>query len=52
MTPSAIVGWDLTAALSLGDALGVPPAAAAELLPGIEAVMVAKLNEQMERPHG
>lgn len=40
-------GWDLTAALALGDALGVPPAAAAELLPVIEAVMVAKLNERM-----
>ena len=52
MTPGAIVGWDLTAALSLGDALGVLPAVAAELLPVIEAVMVAKLNEQMERPHG
>ena len=32
--------------------LGVPPLAAAELLPVIEAVMVAKLNEQMERPDG
>ncbi|WP_446681816.1 DUF7697 family protein [Chelativorans intermedius] len=45
--PGAVVGWDLTAALALGDALGVPPAAAAELLPPIEAVMVSKLNEQM-----
>ena len=52
MLPGAVVGWDLTAALSLGDALGVPPNAAAELLPVIEAVMVAKLNEQMERPDG
>ncbi|WP_374292973.1 DUF7697 family protein [Paenirhodobacter enshiensis] len=42
----------MSAALSLGDALGVPPAVAAELLPVIEAVMVTKLNEQMERPHG
>jgi len=48
--PGAVIGWDLAAALTLGDALGVPPAAAAELLPVIEAVMVAKLNEQMERP--
>ena len=47
MLPGAVVGWDLTAALALGDALGVPPAAAAELLPVIEAVMVVKLNEQM-----
>ena len=42
----------MSAALALGNALGVPPAAAAELLPVIEAVMVAKLNEQMERPNG
>jgi hypothetical protein len=40
------------AALVLGDALGVPSAATAELLPTIEAVMVAKLNEQMEVSHG
>jgi pantoate kinase len=45
--PRAVIGWDMSAALALGDALGVPPAAAAELLPVIEAVMVAKLNEQM-----
>jgi len=50
--PGAVIGWDLTAALALGDALGVPPLAMAELLPVIEAVMVAKLNEQMERPDG
>ena len=36
----------------LGDALGVPPLAMAELLPVIEAVMVAKLNEQMDHSHG
>ena len=42
----------MSAALALGEALGVPTTAAAELLPVIEAVMVAKLNEQMERPDG
>ena len=42
----------MSAALALGDALGVPPLAAAELLPGIEAVMVAELNEQMDYSHG
>ena len=42
----------MTAALTLGDALGVPPLAMAELLPVIEAVMVAKLNEQMDHSHG
>ena len=39
------------AALALGQALGVPPRVLAELLPGIEAVMVTKLNEQMEAYH-
>jgi hypothetical protein len=50
--PGAVIGWDMSAALALGDALGVPPLAMAELLPVIEAVMVAKLDEQMERPDG
>ncbi|WCR08925.1 hypothetical protein JHW45_11535 [Paracoccus stylophorae] len=50
--PGAVVGWDLSAALALGNALGVPPAAAGELLPVIEAVMVAKLNEKMDHSHG
>lgn len=52
MLPGAVVGWDMSAALALGDALGVPPPAMAELLPVIEAVMVTKLNEQMEHAHG
>ena len=52
MLPGAVIGWDIAAALTLGDALGVPPVAAAELLPVIEVVMVAKLNEQMERHDG
>jgi hypothetical protein len=50
--PGAVIGWDMTAALALGDALGVPPLGMAELLPVIETVMVAKLNEQMGRPDG
>ena len=50
--PGAVIGWDLSAALALGEALGLPPMAAAELLPIIEVVMVAKLNEQMDRPDG
>ena len=50
--PGAVIGWDMSAALSLGDAQGIPPVAMAELLPVIEAVMVAKLNEQMEQSHG
>ena len=35
------------AALAMANALGVPPVAAAELLPAIEAVMVSKINEQI-----
>ena len=47
-----VIGWDMSAALALARALGVPGVAVAELLPPIEAVMVAKLNEQMEHDHG
>lgn len=50
--PGAVFGWDLSAAFVLGDALGIPPLAMAELLPVIEAVMVAKLNEQMDNSNG
>jgi hypothetical protein len=50
--PGAVVGWDLTAALALGDALGVPPLAMAELLPLVEAVMVRKLNEELSANGG
>ncbi|MDO5756903.1 MAG: hypothetical protein Q4P24_05220 [Rhodobacterales bacterium] len=52
MLPGAVVGWDMSAALALGNALGVPPLAMAEFLPTVEAVMVAKLNEQMDQSHG
>jgi hypothetical protein len=38
----------MTAALALAEALGANRATAAELLPAIEAVMVRKLNEQIE----
>ena len=41
-----VIGWDMTAALALATALGIPPLAVAELLPPIEAVMVRKLNEE------
>jgi len=50
--PGAVIGWDMGAALALGTALGVPPLAMAELLPVIEAMMVTKLNEQMEQSDG
>ncbi len=38
----------MSAALALAQALGVPPLIVAELLPAIEAVMVRKMNEQMD----
>ncbi|KPQ04622.1 MAG: hypothetical protein HLUCCA12_16665 [Rhodobacteraceae bacterium HLUCCA12] len=47
MLPAAVVGWDMSAALALGDALGISPLAMAELLPIIEAAMVRKLNEEL-----
>jgi hypothetical protein len=46
MSGSAVLGWDMGAALQLGAALGVCPSAIAELLPAIEAVMVRKTNEE------
>ena len=52
MLPGAVIGWDISAALALGDALGIPPLAMAELLPVIEAVMVTKFNEQMDHSNG
>ncbi|MCV2449771.1 hypothetical protein, partial [Paracoccus sp. DMF] len=48
IAPGAIIGWDMGAALALAQALGINPLIAAELLPEVEAVMVRKLNEQME----
>lgn len=48
IAPSAVIGWDMGAALALGRALGVNTRAAAELLPEIEAEMVRKLNEQIK----
>ncbi len=47
MLPGAVIGWDMSAALAIGDALGVPPLAMAELLPVIEAVMVRAANAEI-----
>ena len=46
--PGAVLGWDMGAALAMARALGIDALIAAELLPEIEAVMVRKLNEQIE----
>ncbi|MHA1127322.1 MAG: DUF7697 family protein [Alphaproteobacteria bacterium] len=42
----------MNAALSLGTALGVCPITTAEILPAIEAVIVRKINEQMDQNNG
>ncbi|MDP7151166.1 MAG: hypothetical protein QGI08_15060 [Paracoccaceae bacterium] len=42
---STVLGWDMSAALALGTALGVPALAIAELLPAMEGAMVRKANE-------
>ena len=34
LAPNAVIGWDMSAALALGRAMGVDMRAAAELLPG------------------
>ena len=52
MSGGAVIGWDMAAALHLGAALGVSPLIIAELLPPIEAVMVRKINEEMQAGSG
>lgn len=45
--PGAVLGWDMTAALAMGSALGIAPQVVAELLPVIEAEMIRKTNEKI-----
>ncbi|MBD9529120.1 hypothetical protein IB235_20135 [Paracoccus sp. PAR01] len=45
--PGAVLGWDMTAALAMGRALGIAPLVVAELLPVIEAEMIRKTNEKI-----
>jgi len=47
MGGTMVLGWDMTAALAMAQALGIDPLIPAECLPEIEAVMVRKFNEQM-----
>ena len=47
-----MLGWDMGAALTMAQALGIDALIAAELLPEIEAVMVRKLNEQIASDDG
>lgn len=45
MAGAIITGWDMTAALALGEAMGLSRLLVAEILPDIESVMVRKLRE-------
>ena len=47
MAGKAVIGWDMTAAISLAHALGLNPMVVAELLPELEAVMVRRINEKI-----
>ncbi len=49
IVPGAVIGWDMTAALALADAIGLDRFVVAELLPGIEAMMVTKVNERIKK---
>ena len=42
-----VIGWDMGAALALGQALGLNSMVVAELLPELEAVMVRRINEKI-----
>jgi hypothetical protein len=41
------VGFDMTAALSLASAMGLPAALAADLLPHLEPICISRMNEQL-----
>jgi hypothetical protein len=43
----AVIGFDFGAVLAFAGAMGVNPAAVAEWLPGIEAVVVRELNKTL-----
>lgn len=45
-----VTGWDMTAALAMAAALGIPARLAAEALPEIEAAMVAATNRGDDAP--
>ena len=46
--PGVFMGWDMTAALALGAALGIDQMIIAEILPDIEAVAMRELNKKQE----
>jgi pantoate kinase len=50
--PGGVVGWDLSAAFALADALSLNLLIAAEILPAIEAAAVAAINRQISSGGG
>ena len=50
--PGAVLGWDMGAALSMAAALGYSAMAVAEILPEIEAIACARINERMRERDG
>ncbi|WP_075223294.1 DUF7697 family protein [Acuticoccus yangtzensis] len=52
VVPGGVVGWDMTAALAMADALGISTLAAAEMLPALEAAAVTAINKQIGSEHG
>ena len=52
VVPGGVVGWDMTAAIAMADALGVSTLAAAEMLPALEAAAVTAINKQIGSEHG
>ena len=43
----AVIGWDMSAAMTIAQALGLNVMVVAELLPDLEAVMVRRINDKI-----
>ena len=52
VVPGGVVGWDMTAALAMADALGISTLTAAEILPALEAAAVTAINKQIGSQNG
>lgn len=46
--PGRVIGYDMTAVLAMGDAMGVPRVAVAEFVPLIEAQAMTAINAAAE----
>lgn len=46
-TNGMIIGWDMTTALEMGAALGLSRRLVAEVLPEVEPIVVAEMNERI-----